>query len=1542
MRPPSGLENFPLPFPPPFAKLTPTMTRWNYSAPRVGDLQSPSVTPLTPAGNWKSPARLPALLLLLALLCAAVTSTRAAAPFELKDGDRVIFLGDTLIEREQTYGWIELMLTTRFPDRNVTFRNLGWSADLPDGESRLGLSLAQAGVEPAGEAWKLLQKQIEETKPTVAFIGYGMAASFDGAAGLPKFKADYERLLDTIEKLSPGCRLVLLSPIKHEKLPAPLPDPAKHNEQLDLYTKAIGEIATARKGAFVSMSLQFETMARPLFNQAASQVKLTENGIHLSAQGYEMAALTLTVRLGMTRPGGDETWSRTPTGETLRQVILRKNEFFFHRSRPANMAYIFGFRKREQGKNAVEMPQFDPLIAAEEKKIRELCKHLNDASFKPGPELQPAALLGKAAAAKHTPQPTPEFTVADGLEVTLWAENPHLAKPIQINFDPQGRLWVASSEVYPQIEPGQAAHDKIVVLEDTKGAGKADKATVFADNMLIPTGLAPGDGGVYVAQSTELLHLKDTDGDGKADVRRIVLSSFGTEDTHHNLHTLRWGPDGRLWMNQSIYTRSEVETPHGVVRLRSGGIMRFEPASQKLEVIFKGWVNAWGHQFDEFGQSFVTDGAGGGGINWGLPGAMYQTYARARRILPSVSPGGYPKFASLEIIRSTHFPADWQGRVVTCDFRANRVTSFSITEQGAGYITKQEADICRTSNNTFRPIDVKLGPDGALYIADWSNPIINHGEVDFRDPRRDREHGRIWRVSVKGKAGLKNPALAKATTTTLLNELLSPNHFTSSQATRLLVEKGSAAVAPELKTWTAKLKTEKEQLAALWIHQSLNVPAPELLTQLLGAQDGRIRAAAVRALSFVTSRPAQPVRVADANGTVSTYLADTGAALAESDTVARLAKLVTDPHPRVRMEAVRALAKFPSAKSAELVLSAVNTIGADTFLDYAVWLSINELAQPFLAALESGAWSPDSPAKQQQLEFAMKALDPALASSSVAKILAAKPLTKDGSGPWIELIGAAGGPAEINRLWEQIVQRDFTDAALNRALAALTSAARLRNVKPAGDSARGLALLSYANLTTRVAYVNLLGAWKNPGAAFAEMIKAASTENTPAEVRTALFAAFRELGAIPPVLGALQPLTAKTSPVFVRRAAAVTLASLQPAKFADLALDELAETKTEAEALDLWRGVLATKGAAKSFGEKVGSRTALPPHVASAGLRAAREGAQPDPTLVASLTKLANITALSPDKLTPAKLKELADLALKSGDPARGERVYRRAELGCVLCHSIGGVGGKVGPDMTSLGAAAPADYLVESVLLPNAKIKEGFHGINVETKDDLEYSGILVRETGQEVVLRNAQNQEVSVAKSNIRKRANASQSLMPAGLLDTLPESDRNDLVAFLSRLGKAGDYDASKGGVARVWRVLPVTHRMDQGGWDKITKGDFTAKWTAMESGIGEQTWKPLTSLVNGALAKADFAPSNMPGHVTLTSVFAATTFTLAKPGQVTLAVDGIAKPEVWVNGQKLTKLANQFPAGTHTVVLRLDGAKLPESVRLKSADVSWALN
>src|SRR3954449_3742657 len=259
-----------------------------------------------------------------------------------------------------------------------------------------------------------------------------------------------------------------------------------------------------------------------------------------------------------------------------------------------------------------------------------------------------AAILGltRAAGAQRAPfaipDPDPEierksFILADGFEVNLYAADPLIAKPIQMNFDPAGRLWIVSSEVYPQIKPGQVANDKVLILEDSDGDGRAEKTSVFADGLLIPTGIEPGDGGAYVANSTELLHFGDSDKDGKSDRRRVMLSGFGTEDTHHILHTLRWGYDGMLYFNQSIYIHSHVETPHGVRRLGGGGIWQFRPETMELAVFMRGLVNSWGHHFDRWGQSFATDGAGGEGINYALPGAYYVTAPDATRVLQGLN-----------------------------------------------------------------------------------------------------------------------------------------------------------------------------------------------------------------------------------------------------------------------------------------------------------------------------------------------------------------------------------------------------------------------------------------------------------------------------------------------------------------------------------------------------------------------------------------------------------------------------------------------------------------------------------------------------------------------------------------------------------------------------------------------------------------------------------------------------------------------------------------------------------------------------------------
>jgi hypothetical protein len=216
--------------------------------------------------------------------------------------------------------------------------------------------------------------------------------------------------------------------------------------------------------------------------------------------------------------------------------------------------------------------------------------------------------------------------------------------------------------------------------------------------------------------------------------------------------------DGLLYFNQSIYIHSHLETPYGPKRLGGGGIWQLRPKNLELEITMRGLVNSWGHHFDQWGQSFATDGAGGEGINYVIPRAYYATAVGAKRVVQGLNPGS-PKHCGLEILSGRHLPEDWQQSFITNDFRGHRVCRFTLEPDGAGYISKQQPELIKTNHPAFRPIDVRQGPDGAIYIADWFNPIIQHGEVDFRDPRRDKTHGRIWRVTAKNRPLVPRPKL---------------------------------------------------------------------------------------------------------------------------------------------------------------------------------------------------------------------------------------------------------------------------------------------------------------------------------------------------------------------------------------------------------------------------------------------------------------------------------------------------------------------------------------------------------------------------------------------------------------------------------------------------------------------------------------------------------------------------------------------------------------------------------------------------------------
>jgi lysophospholipase L1-like esterase len=378
----------------------------------------------------------------LSMCCSliAFAPSRAAEPFALRDGDRVVFVGSTLIEREQRYGYWETALTRRYPDKSIIFRNLGWSGDTVFGDAR-------AGFGTQADGFRQLKDHVLALKPTVIFIGYGTNESFEGKKGLPRFVKGLETLLDAFAPTK--ARIVLLSPLRQEYLGRPLPDPAENNKNLRLYADAIRDAAKKRGHVFVDL---YDLLGK-------EENHLTDNGIHLTEYGYWRSAVVLELALGLPNDGWSieintqgkvirsdgaridkiateplrfrntadwlppslplslvygrplelpsyalsvkglvagrytlsiddqevltadaEEWANRisisyqfdPQTERLRQTIIAKNRLYFYRWRPENETYLFGFRKHEQGQNAREIPQFDPLVADKEKEIAKL------------------------------------------------------------------------------------------------------------------------------------------------------------------------------------------------------------------------------------------------------------------------------------------------------------------------------------------------------------------------------------------------------------------------------------------------------------------------------------------------------------------------------------------------------------------------------------------------------------------------------------------------------------------------------------------------------------------------------------------------------------------------------------------------------------------------------------------------------------------------------------------------------------------------------------------------------------------------------------------------------------------------------------------------------------------------------------------------------------------------------------------------------------------------------------------------------------------
>ncbi len=967
----------------------------------------------------------------------------------------------------------------------------------------------------------------------------------------------------------------------------------------------------------------------------------------------------------------------------------------------------------------------------------------------------------------NIPDPDPaveqaSFVVTDGFEVNLFAAEPMIDPPIQMTWDERGRLWVATSTSYPQPLPGQEVNDKIFVLEDTDGDGAADKSTVFADSLLTPTGILFGHGGVYVANSTEILHLADTDGDDRADTKRVVLSGFGADDTHHLVHTFRWGPDGRFYMNQSVYIYSHIETPWGIERLRGGGIWRFDPASLKLEVFSRGLWNPWGYDVDRWGQSFATDGAGFQGIHFMFPDVAYAPAYGVDRVLEGLNPGD-PKYSGLALISGRHFPESWAGHLITNDYRANRVKRFILTEDGSGFAAEPQEDLIWTDHYAFRPVDVRMGPDGALYLADWYNPIIQHGEVDFRDPRRDHHRGRIWRVTSRDRPTIDTPALQDAALDELLNAQQSPEMWTRRQAKRLLWEKGPAVVRPALDAWVQAIdrsapESDHALLEALWTYQALKTPAPELLYDLLRADEHRIRSAAVRTLL-------------DWHEDVP-------------DVEDLLAEAIRDAHPQVRREALHALSRLEEPGAVVIALRALEH-PVDDFLEYALWQAVRSLSPHWLPMYKTqpGFLGEDD----RQVVFALKSVDDPLVVNELISRYTHDDLPQEYKEDVLDVVARNATGEQLAALLGVALQWQEEGKPVQEPLGILEKAARNHGTVPDVDAESLKLLIESGDPAPRSIALRLVGHLE--AVALREDLQAiAKNEREEAPVRAAALEGIGVLGDSTS-RSFLAEASEELTPFSVRLEAAALLPAL------DLSL-------AAAKAIKMWNAWPADGPDPwplfQAFTSQEHGRTVLaealkespiPSRMAQIALDKLGSRGEGTQMLRDALISSGAVVATPKMDLDPGwyELQRLEHDVKAQGNPERGAHIYERPALQCVRCHVVNGEGGQLGPALTSIGVTAPTDYLIESLLNPEAAVKDGFALVRVVKQDGSVLTGLLAQETGSSLIVKDAAGVTTEIPRAQVRERSIIPGSLMPAGLMGQLDRDEFVDLVAYLSSLGK-----------------------------------------------------------------------------------------------------------------------------------------------------------
>jgi putative heme-binding domain-containing protein len=847
-------------------------------------------------------------------------------PLAFLKNERVAFLGNSQAERMNLFGHFETLLHTRFPQQELIVRNFARPAE-------------EVGIQQRSADYTLLDDPQRAFSADTYLCFFGFNESFAGPDGVDAFRQKYHQYLDAIAQRYPrddtgaAPRFILVSPIAFEASGDPLlPDAAPINENLRLYAAATAAVASERKIAFIDL---FTASSQLLAAQPGLQ--LTINGCHLNDAGdREIARVMDQLLFGSASPAS---FNSTPY-ENLRAAVNDKSWVHQQDYRMLNGWYVYGGRRTWDTETfPLEYSKIRKMAEVRDRRIWDLAQGksvpaiVDDSAT--GELLTPATRFGEprqkyseAAELRYlSPQDLIQQTqVPKGFEMRLFADEtmfPELAKPVQLNFDNRGRLWVACMPTYPQWKPGDPpANDRLIILDDSNSDGTADKCTVFYDKLHCPTGFEFWNGGVLVVDQPRLLFLKDTDGDDKADLVVHLMDGWASDDTHHTCSAFEWSHGGKLHMLEGIATSTTLETPWGPHRsYGAGGAYVMDPRTLKIrQFSLPGQYNMWCYVFNGWGQGIVGDGTTANHA-WDTPLSGAQFGGRAGLNFVFNNEGMRPALGS-EFLVSRHFPDEVQGQFTyACVINMNGLPRFSVGDNGGGYAGARlknpdgsPNDLIRSSDKHFRPADPQMGPDGALWFGDWANALIGHMQYSQRDPNRDHTRGRIYRLVYPDRPLITPVTQFGKSTALVLEQLREYEWRTRYRARRELHGRPTEEVIPALTAWVNALPANDPELdrlrtEALWIQQSHHQIDPQLLNTVLNCNTPDARAAATR------------------------ILADERDALPSAFTMLQTA--AKDAHPRVRTEAARGLSFFPTTDAAATLLQMAD-FPEDYWVDYTI------------------------------------------------------------------------------------------------------------------------------------------------------------------------------------------------------------------------------------------------------------------------------------------------------------------------------------------------------------------------------------------------------------------------------------------------------------------------------------------------------------------------------------------------------------------------------------------------------------------------------